>query len=148
MMIAVFAGAVVPFQAGANSALSKAIGHPLWASIVSSLVCIGATLPVLFAMRVPAPDLAGASTQPVWAWAGRIAGAIYITAAMILAPRLGTAGFLGTVVAGQMVAAAIIDNFGLMNLPVRPLNNARLAGICLVIFGVLVIQRKSLGAPP
>ena len=34
-IIAMVAGALVPFQAGSNAALGKAIGHPLWETMLS-----------------------------------------------------------------------------------------------------------------
>ncbi|EFV86934.1 hypothetical protein HMPREF0005_05964, partial [Achromobacter xylosoxidans C54] len=35
---AVLAGALVPIQAGANAALGRHLGHPLWATMVSLAV--------------------------------------------------------------------------------------------------------------
>ncbi|EBY7415778.1 EamA-like transporter family protein, partial [Salmonella enterica subsp. enterica serovar Alachua] len=66
LVAALIAGAVVPFQAGANAALGRALGHPLWATIVSLIVSIICVVPVLLAMKVSLPTFTGLSGQPKW----------------------------------------------------------------------------------
>jgi len=104
--VALFAGALVPFQAGSNAALGRALGHPLWATFVSLLVSLLVMLPVLIAMRTP--TAAQASGLPFWVYLGGVAGVIYITAALILMPRIGATSFIVCVIAGQMLAALLV----------------------------------------
>lgn len=73
-------------------------------------------------------------------WAGGVAGVFYITAALILAPRLGAGGFLAAVVAGQMVAALVMDQFGVAGFAVRALTPGRAAGALLVVLGMALMQ--------
>jgi bacterial/archaeal transporter family-2 protein len=42
------------------------------------------------------------------------------------------------VVASQVLASIIVDQFGLLNLPVHPASLARLGGAALVVAGVFV----------
>ncbi|VVD67331.1 DMT family transporter [Pandoraea fibrosis] len=147
LAIAMLAGAVVPFQAGSNAALGRALGHPLWATVASLLVSLIVVLPVLLAMRAGAPDIGAAIRGPWWQWIGGIAGVAYITAALILTPRLGAANFIVCVVAGQVVASLVIDHFGLMGLAARPANLARVAGVALIVAGMLVVQWGTRAAP-
>ncbi|VVE12735.1 membrane protein [Pandoraea iniqua] len=140
LVVAMLAGAVVPFQAGSNAALGRALGHPLWATVASLLVSLIVILPVLIGMRAGAPDLGKAAGGPWWLWIGGIAGVAYITAALILTPRLGAANFIVCVVAGQVVASLVIDHFGLMGLAQKPANLARIAGVALIVAGMLVVQ--------
>ncbi|MEI2299373.1 DMT family transporter [Ensifer sp. MJa1] len=137
---AVFAGAVVPLQAGANATLGRLLGHPLWATVVSLGVSLALVLPMLIAFRAPLPSLAVAFKGPWWLWIGGVAGVIYITAALLLAPKLGAASFIVAVIAGQMVISMMIDHFGLMGFPVKPVNAARLSGLLLIIGGMIVTQ--------
>ncbi|AEJ13651.1 conserved hypothetical protein [Pseudomonas putida S16] len=60
--------------------------------------------------------------------------------AAALTPRLGAAGFLVLVVAGQIITAVVADHFGVMGLGGKPLNLARLAGVVLILCGVLLVQ--------
>ncbi|UVL88470.1 DMT family transporter [Pseudomonas sichuanensis] len=143
LLIALLAGAAVPFQAGSNAALGRLLGHPLWAAGVSLLVSLLMLVPALLLMRAPLPPLPplhNLAQAPWWAWFGGVAGVLYITAALVLTPRLGAAGFIVCVVAGQVLSSLLIDQFGLMGLPERPVNLLRLAGVGMIVVGMLVVQ--------
>jgi len=90
---ALIAGALVPFQAGSNAALGRALGHPLWATVASLLISLLVVLPLMLALRTPAPASGQATQLPFWAWLGGVAGVIYITAALLLTPKMGAASF-------------------------------------------------------
>jgi len=139
--IALTAGALVSYQAGANATLGRAIGHPLWATVVSLTVSLLIAIPVMIALRVSVPTVGQAATQlPAWAWLGGIAGVIYVTSALLLTPRMGATNFIICVVAGQILASLLIDHFGLVGLPVREVNLGRVAGAALIFIGMLLVQ--------
>ncbi|OHV82866.1 DMT family transporter [Rhizobium sp. LCM 4573] len=144
LVAALISGALVPFQAGANAALGRALGHPLWATMVSLAVSAICVIPVMIALRVSAPTIANLAVQPKWIWIGGVAGVIYITAAVLLAPKLGAAGFMTAVIAGQILASMAIDYFGVVGFAARPISGPRLIGALLVVAGVLVMQAPSL----
>ncbi len=139
-IVAVLAGAAVPFQGGANAALGRALGHPLWATLVSLSVSALCVVPVLIAVRAPLPAIDTLTTQPKWVWIGGIAGVAYVTAAILLMPKLGAAGFMTAVIAGQVVASLAIDYFGAVGLAARAIDPPRLAGAAMVMFGAVVMQ--------
>ncbi|WP_354685887.1 DMT family transporter [Cupriavidus necator] len=145
---AVLAGAVIPFQAGANAALGRTLGHPLSATLVSLLVSLAALLPVLWLLRVPLPAPSLLVRAPGWVWIGGVLGVFYISAALTMAPKLGAAGFIAAVVAGQVLAALLVDQFGLAGFAMRALTPARLAGALLIVMGMMVMQWGSAPARP
>lgn len=147
LVVALLAGAVVPFQAGANASLGRALGHPLWATVGSLIVSIAVVFPVMIAMRAPSPLVGAAFKIPAWSWFGGVAGVVYITAALLLTPRLGAANFIVCVVAGQMVSSLLIDHFGLMGLPEKPVNLGRLLGLALILGGMVLVQLSTAPAP-
>lgn len=147
MAVALLAGAAVPFQAASNAALGRTLGHPLWATVASLLVSMLLVLPALMALRVPAPNLATALQGPWWLWLGGVAGVAYITAALVLTPKLGAASFIVCVIAGQMLVSLLIDHFGLMGLAAKPVGLGRLAGVGLILVGMLVVQASSMAKP-
>lgn len=147
LLIALLVGAMVPFQAGANAALARLIGYPLWATLVSLAVSLAIVLGLILAMRAPLPALAVALKGPWWMWVGGAAGVAYLTAALLLAPKVGVASFMVAAVAGQMIASLIIDHFGLMGLPVKPVNTARIIGLALIVAGMIITQMESVGSP-
>lgn len=145
---AVLAGAVVPFQAGANAALGRALGHPLWATLASLGISAALVIIVMLVLRVPEPAFGAAARGPWWLWVGGAAGAVYVVTALVLAPRLGAAHFIVAVVAGQMAVSLLIDHFGLMGFAHKPVGAARLAGLLLIVAGMLVTHMASGAALP
>jgi transporter family-2 protein len=140
VLISLIAGAVVPLQAGANAALGRGLGHPLWATLASLAVSAVAAMAVLALLRVPAPDLSLAMRGSAWTWLGGIFGVFYITAALMLAPRLGAGAFMAAVIAGQMLAALALDRYGLVGFAAKAITPGRLAGAALIVAGVVVMQ--------
>ncbi|WP_421698422.1 DMT family transporter [Ancylobacter sp.] len=147
-LAAVIAGAVVPFQAGANAALGRALGHPLWGTLVSLCVSFACILPVMVLAKTGTPSLSHLAQAPRWIWIGGLVGVVYITGALLLAPKLGAAGFVVAAIAGQMLASIVIDQWGLVGLPRKPLSPSRLVGLGLVFLGLIVMQFQGLGAKP
>ncbi len=97
-------------------------------------------------MPLPAPSQL--ARAPGWIWIGGVLGVFYISAALMMAPKLGAAGFIAAVVAGQVLAALLVDQFGLAGFAVRALTPARLAGAMLIVAGMLVMQWGSAPAQP
>jgi len=143
LLVSFAAGAVVPIQAGANAALGRGLGHPLWGTLVSLAVSAVAAAAVALLLRVPAPDFSQATQGPAWTWLGGIVGVFYITAALVLAPRIGAGAFMATVIAGQLLAALAFDHFGLFGFAARAITPGRLAGAGLIVLGVTVMQFSS-----
>ncbi len=139
--IAFLIGLMLPLQAGINAQLRTGMGHPLLPAIASfaagtlALVVVA----VVARVRLPATPL---SAIPWWHWTGGLLGAFYITAAVILAPRLGAATLMAAVVAGQMMTSLVLDARGWVGFSQQPLTPARLGGGLLVIAGVLLISRR------
>jgi bacterial/archaeal transporter family-2 protein len=61
---AILAGALVPIQAGANAALGRNLGHPLWATMASLAISAIAAMAVMAVLRVPAPSFAEIGRLP------------------------------------------------------------------------------------
>lgn len=135
-----FCGALIPIHAGMNAELSRAAGHPLWATLLSfgvSFICLMAGLAWL---RPSMPSASSLLSAPPWAWVGGLVGVIYVMATMILIPRFGAAAFIAAVVAGQMTMALILDQNGFLGNTVRPADLFRITGAALSIIGVVIMQ--------
>jgi transporter family-2 protein len=140
LLLAVIAGAVVPFQSAINANLGRGLGHPLWATLASLLVSIAVLLPVIVAMRLPLPTLAFITKAPLWMWAGGAFGVCFISLALMLLPKLGASGFIALALAGQVIASLVLDHFGLFGLVERQMTLPRVLGAVLLIAGVALIQ--------
>ena len=58
-----------------------------------------------------------------------------------IGPRSTAFSVLVTVIAGQMSASVAFDHFGWLGLPQRSADLPRLAGIVLLVAGVMLIRR-------
>jgi bacterial/archaeal transporter family-2 protein len=141
LLLALAAGVLLPVQAGLNAQLRSALGSPVAAALVSFLVGTAGLATIALLLRTPLPlGRAWAVTSP-WQWSGGLIGAVYVLAAILLAPRLGAATLIAAVVAGQMITSLVLDQYGLVGFPVHSLTPVRLLGAVLVIAGVILIQR-------
>ncbi|CRM74771.1 hypothetical protein [Pseudomonas sp. 24 E 13] len=140
LLLAVIAGAVVPFQSAINANLGRGLGHPLWATLASLLVSIIVLLPVIIALRLPLPSLAFITRAPLWMWAGGAFGVCFISLALMLLPRLSASGFIALAMAGQILASLLLDHFGLFGLAQRPMTTPRALGALLLVAAVVLIQ--------
>ncbi|AYG06828.1 DMT family transporter [Pseudomonas fluorescens] len=143
LLLAVIAGAVVPFQSAINANLGRGLGHPLWATLASLLVSILVLLPVILALRLPLPSLGFITKAPLWMWTGGAFGVCFISLALVLLPKLGASGFIALAMAGQILASLLLDHFGLFGLVERQLTAPRLLGVLMLIGGVVLIQFSS-----
>jgi len=141
VLIAALVGMLLPVQAGVNAQLRFAVGHPLWAAFTSFLGGTLALGTVLLLARVPFAGGRGLAGVPGWQLTGGLLGATYIVAAVILAPRLGAATLIASVVLGQLVASLTLDHFGWIGFPVHSASLPRIAGAVLVLAGVLLLRR-------
>jgi transporter family-2 protein len=140
-LMAICAGALFPIQSAANALLGRGIGGPVAGTLVSfltGLIVLVVFNTVLFRQW---PDLAELKAQPVaLLWIGGSIGAVFLSANVFLAPRLGAAATLGFVMAGQLASALVIDRFGLFEFGQRDLSMGRIGGVALVIVGALLVR--------
>src|SRR4051794_20752339 len=138
--LAIAAGFLIPVQFGVNSQLRTYSGGPITAAAISFLT--GALI-LLVAVPISRERVSfqRLGQAPWWAWGGGLLGAFYVVASIVLAPRLGAGATIALIVAGQMLAALVLDQFGLLRLPVHHAGPARILGAVLMIAGVTLIQK-------
>ena len=148
---AVLVGGFVPIQAVVNSRLGSMLGtgfpQKFTATIVSFtggfIGCWLLYLTVCLVMcgGVPKFETPLRSTPP-FLWTGGLYGIVFVSAAILLVPRIGAAATIGGFLCGQMVTSVLFDHIGFQGTPRYPASPIRLAGIALMLTGlVLVLQR-------
>jgi transporter family-2 protein len=140
LLLALAAGVLLPVQAGVNAQLRSVVGSPLTAALVSFLVGTAGLGTAAVILRAPTALRAAWAVSPWWLWIGGLIGALYVVATIVLAPRLGAATLVAAVVAGQMMASLLLDQYGLLGFPTHPMNGIRVLGAALVIVGVILVQ--------
>lgn len=133
-------GVFSAMQPPTNAMLLRASGSPLNAALVSFAVGTIALIVVCASLRAR-PDLAAAASAPWYAWMGGIYGAVFVASAAFATPRIGVAPTLTLLIAGQAVAALAIDHWGAFGVLRHPINGLRLAGMALVVAGVVLVRR-------
>lgn len=141
VLVALAAGAGLPVQAGVNAVMGRYAGRPEWAAFVNFGVGLVALGVWLLALRLAPPPVLALARAPWWAWTGGILGAFYVSAIVLLTPRLGVAATLALAVAGQMVAALVLDHMGALGLELRPISGTKLLGAAFLVAAVVLIRR-------
>lgn len=133
------AGFAITLQAPVNAALGRNLGSTLGAASVSFFVGFSLLLALSF-LRGEASAFMRLAATPRWMLIGGVLGAFYVWAAIWSIPILGALTTASMLILGQMIAALVIDHFGLIGLPVRDISLPRLAAAGLVAAG-LVLSR-------
>ncbi len=141
ILLALAAGVMMPTQAATNNKMALAVDSPVLSAFISFFVGTVALFIYLLISGVPLGNLANAKEAPAIAWLGGLLGAFFVTAAVMLVPRLGVAMTFSLIIAGQMLVTLLIDHFGLLGVPVREVSLTRIGGILLITAGVIVIRR-------
>lgn len=109
-----------------------------WAFLLSALLALGA----LLVARRSLGGLPDAWAAPKWLWLGALLGTFIVFTITFTSPRIGTTATIGLLVAGQLVAGAAIDRYGLFGFERIALTWPRLLGIVLLAAGAALTLRK------
>lgn len=134
-------GAGTVAQTGMNAQLRASLGHGLFGALVNFAVGFVMLLGVLLLCRVPLPTGAAFSSVPLWAWFGGLIGAGFVATLASTGRELGAVTVTLLVVAGQLVASLVLDHFGWLGFPQRPLTVSKLVA-CLMLVGSLLLMRR------
>ena len=129
-------------QSGVNSQLRQGLQNPLLAAIGSFAVGFSALILMQVTVGSPAPSLDTVRQISWWKWTGGLLGAFYVMTVIITVPKIGPANMLSLSVAGQLLAAVLLDHYGLLGFPLHPANAWRILGIGLIIAGAVLVVRN------
>ncbi|MGA0557463.1 DMT family transporter [Larkinella sp. VNQ87] len=141
-LFAFLVGIATSVQSGVNSQLRQMMAHPVLAALIS----FGSGFLVLIVMslifRAPLPAWENLREISWWKWTGGLLGAIYVTTVIITVPRIGAGNLLSISVAGQLLAAVILDHYGLLGFKEHGLTVWRLLGVLLIVLGVVLVVKN------
>ncbi len=144
ILMTVAAGAAVAMQPAFNGQLAAMLGSPIRAALASFTA--GATILFLLVLalvpRDGLPDARTLAQVPLHLWVtGGALGSVLVTTSAWAAPKIGTGIFFAILVAAQLLAALLLDHFGLLGIPERPINPARALGAVLLVVGAVLVVR-------
>ena len=139
--LAVFAGLAGSVQVALMSRLGERIGVLEALGFSAALTAALAFVALLLVRR----SLAGferAIHAPWWMLLGGVMGLIIVFTVTYAGPRIGVAATVGILIAGQLVAGAAIDRWGLLGSERIALHWPRLLGLVLLAGGAALSLKK------
>jgi transporter family-2 protein len=105
-------------------------------------VSLACTLALLFVWERSFDGVRAAFNEPLWLWVGGVMSVLIVLAITIATPRIGVAATIGIVIAGNLVMAALIDQFGLLGQDQVAISWPRLVGLMLLAAGATLLLAR------
>jgi transporter family-2 protein len=137
MMIVVGMG--IPVTAALNAGLGQHIDSPVAASAI--LFAVGLVMTALVLAFVGLPSSGVFSGLSPWYYAAALGVVFYVLSVTWSAPRIGVGNAIFFVLLGQLVAAALIDHFGLFGATRSELTAQRAVGLLVMAVGVYLAKK-------
>jgi transporter family-2 protein len=140
----VAAGFFISIQGPINARLRLSVESPVLGATISFLsgglllLCIMAT----GAFGGVGTGLRGMQSAPLWAYLGGALGVTFVLGSIVAIPQVGVVVVICAAILGQMVGSYLADTYGWFGVEPVPFNPVRLAGVVLMLCGVLLVQRK------
>lgn len=141
ILLVALGGAGLTVQTAWNAYLRTATGSPVLTTLISVSVTLLCLLLLWVSGLTHRGHLPAFDSLPRWAWLGGIFAAYYLVASLIALPRLGAVAVFSLVIAGQMIAALVLDSTGAFGITQVSLSSLRLLGVVFLLAGVVLIQR-------
>jgi len=141
LLVALLVGALITLQTGSNARLKEALGHPLPAVVISSLIGIVLLSVAIAVIRAPIPTVGRVMAAPWAAWIGGLLGAVYAVTVVVIARDLGATTLTALVVTGQLICSVVLDHYGLLGFDVHAAGLGRVVGCALLLAGTFVIWK-------
>lgn len=137
MMIMVGMG--IPVTAALNAGLGTHIQSPVAASVILFAVGLAMTALVLAFVGLPARGVFSGLSP--WYYLAAFGVVFYVLSVTWSAPRIGVGNAIFFVLLGQLVAAALIDHFGLFGAIKSTVTLQRGIGLVVMALGVYLAKK-------
>jgi len=138
VIVGLIGGVAIGLQNPLASMLTQRIGIMESIFIIHFGGAIAISVPLLM---TGGGNLTHLNRVPWYALGAGFLGLAVIGAISFSIPRLGVAISIILLVVGQLIIATVLDQFGLLGVPIRPMNISRVLGIIALIVGVWLMVR-------
>ena len=135
------AGVGIPIMATLNAGLGQQLQSPVAATVI--LFGVGLVLSGLALAFAGVPSSARLKAVEPWPYLGAVLVVFYILAVTWAAPRIGVGNAIFFVLLGQLIAAAVIDHYGLWGAIKSALTLRRAVGIVVMAVGVYLARKTT-----
>jgi transporter family-2 protein len=139
--LAIVAGLAGSLQVAVMARLGDRVGvfaALAWAAMLTAAIAFV----LLLVVRQGAGGIAHAAGQPVWLWSGAVMSLIIVLAITFSGSRIGVGATVGILIAGQLVAGALIDRFGFFGVDRIALAWPRVVGLILLAVGAALTLKR------
>ena len=146
-LLVALGGAGLTFQMARNARLRVGTGSPVLTTMISVTVTL-ISLVVIWSSGVTSRgSIPAFNSLPRWAWFGGVFAGYYLVASLVAIPKLGAGAVFSLVIAGQVIAALILDATGAFGVPQVSFSTPRVLGAAMVILGAILVQKLLSGFP-
>ncbi|MDR3190793.1 MAG: DMT family transporter [Lactobacillaceae bacterium] len=141
IVLGLFAGLMLAAQNPINAKFSALVKSPLVASLfgyVIGVAILGVIVLVTGGGLLENIEAAMQTNMPVWFWLGGLCGAIYITAIIILFPKIGAVETVMLPTLGMIFSSIVIESFGWLEVTAIPLTVTRMLGLLILVGGMVI----------
>ncbi|MFD1671990.1 DMT family transporter [Agrilactobacillus yilanensis] len=136
----IFTGMLSASQTAINGHLGKILNSPFQSAFISFLVGTLALCLILLVLRPKFNWQTVKQKNTWWMWLGGCFGALYVLGNTYLAPIIGTGLTVVVVLTGMIAGSLLIDNFGWLNTPKRPVSIIQILGLLVMGLGIVAIR--------
>lgn len=138
-LLAVVMGAAISLYIPMISRSSQIMGSPFMGNVPFFAVALITSIVISLGAGQRPADYARMADVPAWMFVAGVVSALMIIGSSYLIPRIGTGAFFVLMVSGQILLGLVINQFGLLGVPVQPANLMKLGGAALVIGGAAMV---------
>jgi transporter family-2 protein len=124
-----------------NGQLRQSLVNPWLATLVSFGLIVAFFIVVAAIFPRPLPTAQGIADMPWWAPLGGLIGAVAVVTGLLFVDRVGAGPFAAITVSANLIMSVVIDQLGLVNMPVHTVSPLRALGVALLVGGVVLITR-------
>ena len=140
---ALLAGAFIPLIGILNARVGRALGEPIYATVIVFFVAILIALFISVAFGKSSLTTENLQNLAVFDFGAGLIVAFYVISATVLAPKIGVANFIVMAVSSQILFSLMIDHYGLFGAPVKPISMIQLFGAIMMVIGLATTQLAS-----
>ncbi len=141
LLLSFSVGIMVVIQGGVNARLGILLNNSLLATSTALTMSACFTLIAVFATVRQFPSMHQLREIPMYMWiTGGVLSFLAVTLFYYIIPRLGISTAVTFGLAGQLIFAAIAGHFGWFNMPVEPITVKKIAGLVVMVSGVILIK--------
>ena len=140
-VVTALVGGLIALQAPINSVLGRTIGT-FQAAAVSFFIGTVVLVAIVLLAGGGFGDLGAMRHISLIYLTGGVLGAAYVTTVLVTVRPLGAGGVTAATIAGQLTAAVVVDQLGLLGVERQPFTVERLAGIVLLALGTFLVVRR------